>query len=280
MAISGIDLTLQSDIENKEEVWNTLFDRNSSDKEFYRDAKWGSSLAYHYLDVSSSRQNNKLKYRCKLDIDNPIGYYTNRWQEVSANARCREELIIDPYDKKYTKLISFAQQLRSKHYKVVGCGHVENQAYRRGYDYEIYEKTFMFIKLINSVNDKNYGYLLPAVLTQKCTAVVEQTRAYYPKTASGTINRALDEFIRRKHNPTQKEVVDFLINLIGDREIYLSEEPSFLAKIYTTIIGERIGERHTLVPHSYERETTFVNANFIANTDVKSILSNIGYIKY
>lgn len=138
----------------------------------------------------------------------------------------------------------------------------------------------MFIKLINSVNDKDYGYLLPAVLTQKCTAIVEQTRAYYPKTASGTINMALDEFIKRKHNPTQKEVIDFLINLIGNREIYLSEEPSFLAKIYTTRIGERIGERYTLVPHSYERETTFVNAKFIANTDVKSILSNIGYIKY
>ena len=92
---------LKSDIENKEEVWNTLFDRNSSYEEFY---KFGGCLGFPYLDVYSSNQNdNKLEYRCKLDIDNPIGYYTNRWQEVSANARCREELIIDPYDKKYTK---------------------------------------------------------------------------------------------------------------------------------------------------------------------------------
>ena len=267
---------LKSDIENKEEVWNTLFDRNSSYEEFY---KFGGRLGFPYLDVYSSNQNdNKLEYRCKLDIDNPIGYYPNRWSYVRVNTQPNAELIIDPYD--YTKPTSFAQQLRTKHYKVVGRGHVEDQPYRRGYDYEIYEKTFMFIKLINSVNDKNYAYLLPAVLTQKCTAIVEQTRAYYPKTASGTINMALDEFIRRKHNPTQKEVIDFLINLIGNREIYLSEEPSFLAKIYTTRIGERIGERYTLVPHSYERETTFVNAKFIANTDVKSILSNIGYIKY
>ena len=277
MAVVGFISPLANDIKNKEEVWNTLFDRNSSYEEFY---KFEGCLGFHYLDVSSNRQNSKLEYRCKLDIDNPIGYYTNRWQGVSANARCREELIIDPYDKKYTKPISFAQQLRSKHYKVVGRKHVGGQPYNGGYDYEIYEKTFMFIKLINSVNDKDYGYLLPAVLTQKCTAIVEQTRAYYPKTASGTINMALNEFIKRKHNPTQKEVVDFLINLIGDREIYLSEEPSFLAKIYTTIIGERIGERHTLVPRSYEKEKTFVNAKFIADTDVKSILSNIGYIKY
>jgi len=271
MAVSACYLPLKSDIENKEEVWNTLFDRNSSKKEFNDNAvEWKDGLNHRYLDVSSSRQNNKLEYRCKLDIDNPIGYYPNRWSYVRVNTQPNAELIIDPYDEKYARPISLAQQLRSKHYKIVG----------HGQDYEIYEKTFMFIKLINSVNDKDYGYLLPAVLTQKCTAIVEQTRAYYPKTASGTINMALDEFIKRKHNPTQKEVVDFLINLIGNREIYLSEEPSFLAKIYTTRIGERIGERYTLVPHSYERETTFVNAKFIANTDVKSILSNIGYIKY
>ena len=136
----------------------------------------------------------------------------------------------------------------------------------------------MFIKLLNCSSGQKYRYLLPAILTQKCTAIVEQTRAYYPKTASGTINKALDEFIRRKHNPTQKEVTDFLVNLIWDKEIYLSEEPSFLAKTYETQY-EQIRGHLTLVPHSFEQETTFVKANFIANTDTNAILSSIGYIR-
>ena len=85
-------------------------------------------------------------------------------------------------------------------------------------------------------------------------------------------------FIRRKHNPTQKEVTDFLISLIWDKEIYLSEEPSFLAKIYETRYA-RIAGNVTLVPHSFEEETTFVKANFIANTDANAILSSIGYIR-
>lgn len=274
MALFYYDYPLENDIENKEEVWNTLFDRNLSEEEFYKNYKWEASLKWHYLYA-----HDKLEYRCKLDTKNPIGYYTNRWK-VSANTPCKEELIIDPYDKKYTKLISAAQQLRSKYYKVVERGYVKDQSYMGGYNYEIYEKTFMFIRLINSVKERDYCYLLPAVLTQKSIAIVEQTRAYYPKAASGTINRALDEFIRRKHNPTQKEVIDFLINLIGNREIYLSATPPFLTKIYRPTIGGRIGKHAIWVPHSYERKITLVNANFIANTDVKSILSNIGYIKY
>ena len=271
--VSAFYLPLKSDIENKEEVWNTLFDRNSSKLEFSYCEEWKNGLSSGYLDVLSNYWNDKLEYRCKLDVNNPIGYYTNRWT-VAVDTACRDELIIDPYDEKYTKPISLAQQLRSKHYKLIEGG------FLKGYKYEKYEKTFMFVKLINSVNSKDYKYLLPAVLTQKCTAIIEQTRAYYLKTASGTINMALDEFVRRKHNPTQKEVVDFLIDLIGNREIYLSEEPHFLAKKYHTVFKERLGGRGGRVirePYSYEAKTTFVNAKFIDNTDVKSILSNIGY---
>ena len=65
----------------------------------------------------------------------PIGYYPNRWSYVRVNTQPNAELIIDPYDEKYARPISLAQQLRSKHYKIVG----------HGQDYEIYEKTFMFI---------------------------------------------------------------------------------------------------------------------------------------
>ena len=279
--ISRGPIPLPQDIENKEETWNTLFDRNTSEKEFFGGLSstlkvdWIQDLRDNFITTHKGNH-PELNYRCKLDIKAPIGYYINR-QQVGANSWSMEEFIIDPYDEKYKRPKSRAQQFRSKHYKVVGSGHVKDQPYIRGYDYEIYEKTFMFVKLIDSVSG-SYSYLLPAMLTQKCTAIVEQTRAYYPKTASGTINMALDEFIRRKHNPTQKEVTDFLIGLIWDKEIYLSEEPSFLTKIYVTQ-NTRIGGHMTLLPHSLERKTTFVKANFIANTDANAILSSIGYIR-
>lgn len=271
---------LPTNIENKEEVWNIPFDRNSSKLEFKEkpttdiDSIWELYLKFHFIDVS---HNSKLEYRCRLDKEAPIGYYTNRFK-VKTRTICHKEFVIDPYDERYKKSISLAEQLRSKHYKNVGSGHVAGTPYVRGYDYIIFEKTFMFIKLLNCSSGQKYSYLLPAILTQKCTAVAEQTRTYYPKTASGTINKALDEFIRRKHNPTQKEVADFLVNLIWDKEIYLSEEPSFLAKHYETQYA-RIRGNLTLVPHSFEQETTFVKANFIANTDTNAILSSIGYIR-
>lgn len=275
-----IPYPLPTNIENKEEVWNIPFDRNSSISEFKEkpttdiDSIWELYLKFHFIDVLP---NSKLEYRCKLDKEAPIGYYTNRLK-VKIRTICHKEFVIDPYDERYKKSISLAEQLRSKHYKNVGSGHVADTPHVRGYDYIIFEKTFMFIKLLNCSSGQKHKYLLPAILTQKCTAVAEQTRTYYPKTASGTINKALDEFIRRKHNPTQKEVADFLVNLIWDKEIYLSEEPSFLAKRYETQYA-RIRGNLTLVPHSFEQETTFVKANFIANTDTNAILSSIGYIR-
>lgn len=282
-----IPSSLPINIENKEEVWNIPFDRNSCLEEFKKgsstrefeeglrtEVDWELYLKFHFIDVSP---NSKLEYRCRLDKEAPIGYYTNRLK-VRIPTICHKEFVIDPYDERYKKSISLAEQLRSKHYKNVGSGHIEGTPYVRGYDYIIFEKTFMFIKLLNCSCGQEYSYLLPAIFTQKCTAIVEQTRTYYPKTASGTINKALDEFIRRKHNPTQKEVTDFLISLIWDKEIYLSEEPSFLAKIYETRYA-RIAGNVTLVPHSFEEEMTFVKANFIANTDANAILSSIGYIR-
>ncbi|WMI42924.1 hypothetical protein [Parabacteroides distasonis] len=282
MALQGYytPYPLPTNIENQEEAWNIPFDRNSSRQEFNKrptteiDYKWKLYLSFHFTDVYPD---TKLEYRCRLDKEAPIGYYTNRLK-VRIPTICHKEFVTDPYDERYKKSISLAEQLRSKHYKNVGSGHEDTPYNVKGYDYIIFEKTFMFIKLLNCSSGQKYRYLLPAILTQKCTAIVEQTRAYYPKTASGTINKALDEFIRRKHNPTQKEVTDFLVNLIWDKEIYLSEEPSFLAKTYETQY-EQIRGHLTLVPHSFEQETTFVKANFIANTDTNAILSSIGYIR-
>lgn len=109
--------------------------------------------------------NSKLEYRCRLDKEAPIGYYTNRFK-VKTRTICHKEFVIDPYDERYKKSISLAEQLRSKHYKNVGSGHVAGTPYVRGYDYIIFEKTFMFYKIyiIDPVGKSTAIYYLQYLL--------------------------------------------------------------------------------------------------------------------
>lgn len=288
---------LPNKIENEEKVWSTLFDRNTiihefehpNDSQLDTEEVWyrsgGSSwygLREKVIYQSSYFCRYLLNQRYKIDFSSPVVYYTNR-KKVYAYHSYRD-FVTDPYDKKYSKVITLEEALNLKGYRYLMSGKDKDSSVFKGESYNILEKTFMFIKIINCVNGE-YCYLPPVALTQLCTGVVKQTGGYYPKTADGTINMALNEFIRRKRNPTQKEVIDFLISLIENKEFYLSNDSPFLSKMYACsaeYIDNDISysRKKRLTSVFFEYETALIKADFIADTDVKSILSNIGYVKY
>lgn len=303
---------LPNKIENEERVWNVLFDRNTIIDEFEHpntppqlntEVVWDKSTGdgTHYglrkkvIYQDSYVCKHLLNHRYKIDFSSPIAYYTNRKKVFTYHSY--REFITDPYNEKYNKITTLEDTLYLKNYNYLMSGKDEDTSLRKGESYKILEKKFLFIKIIDCVNGE-YCYLPPAALTQLCTGVVKQTGEYYPKTASGVINMALDEFIRRKRNPTQKEVLDFLITLIGNKEFYLSNDSLFSAKIYqcsasyidndinhynpydARSIYEWNNRKRQLTFATGENEIALIKADFIADTDVKSILSNIGYIKY
>lgn len=279
---------LPNKIENEEKVWNTLFDRNTiidefehpNDPQLDTEEVWyrnrGSSwygLRMKVIYQSSCSCRYLLNCRYKIDFSSPIVYYTNRKKVYTYHSY--RDFVTDPYDKKYSKVITLKEALNLKGYRYLMSGKGQEESYI------ILEKTFMLVKIINCVNGE-YCYLPPVALTQLCTGVVKQTGGYYPKTASGAINMALNEFIRRKRNPTQKEVIDFFISLIGNKEFYLSNDSPFLSKMYACFIDNEIRYYRSkqLTSRLSEYEIALIKADFIADTDVKSILSNIGYINY
>ena len=269
-------------IKNKEQVWATPFDRDISFAELehfnkrlasgswmgligfphvpflfnVREKKW--MLDEEYLNGSNSRY--------KLNPMNPIRY-GSCWFKYSPeeylNYHQHQYIINNAYaDLTFEKA---GKLLTTKGYKISSSTLSPNERYA--------EKTFMAISLINSITGSEYC-LLPACLTQRCKTYIEQSKEYSLQTASGIINRALDEFIRRKINPTQKEIVDFLIELIGNKEIYISEE-HFIAQVYH--IHKRYGyEKKPKITWNISNNNVILcKADFIKDTDVKTILSCI-----
>jgi len=278
---SFIHYPFLEDIENKEQVWATPFDRDISYAELEHFNKrlisgsWMGLIGFPYVPFLFNNREKKWMLdeeylngsnsRYKLNPMNPIRY-GSCWFKYSPeeylNYHNHRYIINNEYaDLTFEKA---GKLLTTKGYKISSSTLSPNEYCA--------EKTFMAISLINSVTGSEC-LLLPACLTQRCKT--EQSKKYSLQTASGIINRALDEFIRRKINPTQKEIVDFLIELIGNKEIYISEE-HFIAQIYDRVCYySNYEKRYKSTWGSSDKNVILCKADFIKNTDVKTILSYI-----
>lgn len=266
------------DIENKEQVWATPFDRDISYAELEHFNKrlisgsWMGLIGFPYVPFLFNVREKKWMLdeeylngsnsRYKLNPMNPIRYGIC-WLKYSPEEYLNNHQYI--INNEYADLTfeKAGKLLISKGYKISPSTLFPNEYCA--------EKTFMAISLINSVTGSEC-LLLPACLTQRCKT--EQSKKYSLQTASGIINRALDEFIRRKINPTQKEIVDFLIELIGNKEIYISEE-HFTAQVCHIHRSYGYREKLKITWDISNNNVILCKADFIKNTDVKTILSYI-----
>lgn len=261
-------------IKNKEQVWATPFDSDIFYAElnfvFNRITRWGRNtnlLGYPYFP---SKLNESLftgsNSRYKLNPLNPIRY-TDVFFSYNQKSFFINRRYITNNEPEFNLTFEKTEKLLlSKGYNI------SSDTFCSGGKYA--EKTLMVISLISSITGHEW-YLLPAILTQKRRVSIEQREGYYFKTASGIINRALNEFIRRKINPTQKEIIDFLIELIDNKEIYISEE-HLIAQIYDRVrYYSNYEERYKSTWGSSDKNVILCKADFIKDTDVKTILSCI-----